>query len=75
MMDMGKGWVVLNEFFFHNIHLKLAQCSEHIRLVEPIKDRIIKNPETISWYQEKPIVVFGISIMFSLGLLAGVILK
>lgn len=71
MMDIGQGWLVINSFFFNSIHLKLAESEAQIKIVEPI----LLNPEKISWYQEKSLVLFGIPIIFSTGLILGLLSK
>ena len=73
--DIGNEWLIMNSLFFKDIHLKVLRAKENTELVEPIKDRIIKNPENISWYQNRTVIIFGLPVVFSTGLILGLLLK
>jgi len=72
--EIPNDWSIVNKFFLEKIHLKLAECKAERDIVTPVKDEIIENPVTTSWYQEPTIIVLGISITFSIGVVAGLFL-
>lgn len=72
--ELPNGWNVINTNFLDKMNLKLNECKSRKEIVEVIKDRIIEKPSPISWYQEPIIMAYGVPIVFSSGLILGIIL-
>ncbi len=72
--ELPKGWNVINTNFMDKMNLKLNECKARKEIVEVIKDRIIEKPTPISWYQEPIIMAYGVPIVFSSGLILGIII-
>lgn len=72
--ELPKGWNVINTNFMDKMNLKLNECKARKEIVEVIKDRIIEKPTPISWYQEPIIMAYGVPVVFSTGLILGIIL-
>lgn len=75
MYDIGKGWLIINAAFFQEIHLKLSKCDKYQEIVSPIKTEMIFNPNEISWYQNKSVILTGVPIIFFAGLLTAMMSK
>lgn len=69
LYNVGNGWIVLNAAFFSDMHLKLAECDERKKIVDPVVKEITK--PNISWYQEKEFIIFGYPIVFLSGTIFG----
>ena len=72
--ELPNGWNVINSNFMDKMNLKLNECKAHKEIVEPIKDRIIEKPLPISWFQEPVFMAFGVPVLFSSGVILGIIL-
>lgn len=73
LYTVGNGWIVLNSFFFNEMHLKLAECDEKEKTVTPVINNIVE--PSIAWYQEKDIVFLGVGGSFILGVILTLYLR
>jgi hypothetical protein len=72
--ELPNDWNLINTHFMDKINLKLNECKARKEIVEPIKDQIFDNPSQTSFFQEPIIIAFGIPVIFSFGVITGIIL-
>ena len=71
---LPNGWRVMNDRFLNEIDLRLTECDKREEIVDAVKDRIINNPSSIHFYQEPVFLAFGVPVVFTGGLILGMIL-
>ena len=70
LYDIGNDWLVINTYFLQKIHLKLLECDKETALMSSM----ISSPKQPAWYESK-LVIAGIPIAFSTGLILGLFLR